>query len=434
MGSVLADSNYGFDSAACQHIESGLIEGLLYQHALKKDGQTKDPSHDYQSYLLHHLGRAGSLARDYSANPAIALLELIPDDLRMPHPIVQNLILGEAYIQILHSRLNLEEPSSGRLYFALGEGYVFDLDGLERLASTEEPDHLDAGVSGLCCESEVLGNENHRYLAIAEARAYAAIYALAGKIEAFHHAKQLRQDYMGRIFVYNASLVHDIIKSFRDKGLDYDDLFQEGTYGLMRAAEGFRAEKQNTFRTYTERSIRQTVHRALMEQARIIRIPEYMQRMISRVRRFENDYISSNGIRPTRAELRAEFEDVFPKRTMDAVLANYSDPISLDDPGYFQDDDDDLHEFVGSETLAPAEIHIQNELGELIDDLLMQLSPRESQVLTMVYGLDGNPPMTLSQIGKKLGVTGERVRQIRAGALGRLKHPRYGRLYNSYLA
>jgi RNA polymerase primary sigma factor len=234
-----------------------------------------------------------------------------------------------------------------------------------------------------------------------------------------------------RLIISNSRLVISVAKKYIGRGVPFLDLIQEGNIGLMRAAKKFDYKRGFKFSTYATWWIRQAVTRAIADQGRTIRVPVHMGDQISRLRRVQNQLKQRYAREPTMQEL-AEFLDV-PIKKVEEMLKASRRPLSLEMP---IDDEGEsmLGDFIeDSESPAPDETASHNLLKEQLDAVLETLPPREVRVLQLRYGLLDGKTCTLEEVGRKMGVTRERVRQIEAQALRRLRHPGVAITLREYL-
>ena len=224
------------------------------------------------------------------------------------------------------------------------------------------------------------------------------------------------------LIVANSRLVISVAKKYMGRGVPFLDLIQEGNIGLMRAAKKFDYHRGYKFSTYATWWIRQAVTRALSDQSRTIRVPVHMGDQISRMLRVQHQLKQEFSRDPTVEELAVSL-DVSPKK-VEHMIQVARRPISLQMP-IGDEEDDVLGDFIeDQETPAPDETASQNLLREQLEGILDMLPPREARILQLRYGLVDGQVLTLNEVGRKMGVTRERVRQIEAQALNRLR--RYG--------
>jgi RNA polymerase primary sigma factor len=229
----------------------------------------------------------------------------------------------------------------------------------------------------------------------------------------------------------NSRLVISVAKKYMGRGVPFLDLIQEGNIGLIRAAKKFDYRRGHKFSTYATWWIRQAVTRAIADQGRTIRVPVHMGDQINRLLRVSHRLTQELGRDPSSEEL-AEALEVTPKK-VDTMIQVARRPISLETPTD-NEEDSFLGDFVpDEESPKPVEVVTQNLLKEQLDEALATLPPREVRILQLRYGLMDGQSYTLEEVGRKMGVTRERVRQIEAQALTRLRHPNHRRQLIDYL-
>ena len=234
-----------------------------------------------------------------------------------------------------------------------------------------------------------------------------------------------------RLSEANLRLVVSVAKRYAGRGLPFLDLIQEGNLGLMKAAEKFEPDRGFKFSTYATWWIRQSITRAIADQGRTIRIPVHLVENINRVKKTAGELLRKNGREPTVEEIAVQL-DLEPDRVRE-LLQLAQEPVSLETP-VGEEEDAHLEDFIQDEEAGiPVDEAGRQLLRRELMSVLKSLTPREERVITLRFGLDDGRPRTLEELGKEFNVTRERIRQIEAKALRKLRHPSRAKRLRDYL-
>ena len=248
-------------------------------------------------------------------------------------------------------------------------------------------------------------------------------------------AKNLRDnhdlDAAEKLVLSHLRLVVSVSRKYLGYGLPHGDLIQEGNIGLMKAVDKFEYRRGYKFSTYATWWIRQAITRSIADQARTIRIPVHMIETINKMNRISRQILQETGIEPDASVLAEKME--MPEHKIRKIMKIAKEPISMETP-IGDDEDSHLGDFIeDGNAMTPAEAALHTGMQDIVKDVLDSLTPREAKVLRMRFGIEMTTDHTLEEVGKQFDVTRERIRQIEAKALRKLRHPSRSEKLKSFL-
>ncbi|QPF74844.1 RNA polymerase sigma factor RpoD [Roseateles sp. DAIF2] len=264
-----------------------------------------------------------------------------------------------------------------------------------------------------------------------QARAVVPLEDLKGINKRMNEGEKASRDAKKEMIEANLRLVISIAKKYTNRGLQFLDLIQEGNIGLMKAVDKFEYRRGYKFSTYATWWIRQAITRSIADQARTIRIPVHMIETINKMNRISRQHLQEFGFEPDAPTLAEKME--IPEDKIRKIMKIAKEPISMETP-IGDDDDSHLGDFIeDTNNTAPIEAAMQAGLRDVVKDILDSLTPREAKVLRMRFGIEMSTDHTLEEVGKQFDVTRERIRQIEAKAIRKLKHPSRSDKLRTYL-
>ena len=288
------------------------------------------------------------------------------------------------------------------------------LKGLKTIIKEKKKKNIDTR------KLETLAKEIEKAYKKVESEVGAKVADLKAMWSRIQKAKTLISTAKNELITRNLRLVVNIAKNYVGRGLPLLDLIQEGNIGLMKAVDKFKYEKGFKFSTYATWWIRQAITRALIDQTKTIRVPVHMMEFYNRVTKASRELTQQLGREPTNEEIAQKL--LVPTRKVEEVFRAIQDPIALQTP--VGDEDTELEDFIGDKNSpSPYSDAEKTETSEQIQKVLKTLTPKEEMVIRMRFGIGADRDHTLEEVGRHLSITRERVRQIEAKALRKLKHP-----------
>ncbi len=320
------------------------------------------------------------------------------------------------------SKINLEEPIDDDDDFFVSDSAIKEEE--------EEEEEIDVDNLNISLGSEVRVNDSVK-MYLKEIGKFSLLKPEEEPIIA-KRSDEGDEDAKQELINRNLRLVVNIAKHYVGRGMAFLDLIQEGNLGLMKAVDKFDYTKGYKFSTYATWWIRQAITRAIADQARTIRIPVHMVETINKMTRVQRTLIQELGREPTAEEISEALNgDLSPKRIRE-IQRIAMEPVSLETP-IGEEDDSHLGDFIeDKESESPTEFTTRQLLKEELYSILKDLSDREERVIRLRYGLDDNRPRTLEEVGREFGVTRERIRQIEAKAIRKLRHPTRSKRLGDY--
>ncbi len=329
------------------------------------------------------------------------------------------------------------------------EDFDFDPDQVDKLYETLESNNIeiiddlqvsltDIDLSTVAPESAAAGTDSPDAMAIDDpVKVYlkdigrVPLLSSEEEIELAIRIGNNDEQAKKRLSEANLRLVVSIAKRYVGRGMQFLDLIQEGNLGLIKAVEKFDYTKGFKFSTYATWWIRQAITRAIADQARTIRIPVHMVETINKVKKVSSQLLHKNGHEPTAEEIALELD--MPVEKVREIMRVAQEPVSLETP-IGEEEDSHLGDFIPDEEApAPADAASHTLLKEQLAEVLSTLTPREAKVLSLRFGLEDGHPRTLEEVGKEFDVTRERIRQIEAKALRKLRHPSRSKKLRDFL-